>query len=368
MAVTLQQKQRYFDAVQQSNACVHRSKQVSIKEELSALERYTPTDANRDTYGRGGIAEEFEAQLSSFFGKPGVVFLPTGTLAQNVAMKCYSEKTGKKAVALHPTSHLLLHEYDAIETLWQLRVKKVGQSESVLSPDDLHTLDASDICAIIIETPMRELGGVMPEWGALLAMRRWCDANQVAMHLDGARLWQTTSFYQRSVKQIAEIFDSVYVSFYKDLNGIAGAALLGEATLIEDARIWARRAGGNPITLYPDILAAKRGLHTMNNRMPGFVDYTKELARQLSDAGFSIIPEIPQAAMFHLQLHQSAQTVVDKVIDYARRTGVVVLPLPRHEDKVGCICEISIGDQAIQFAPGFWAEHLAACLNRKQVT
>ena len=362
MTVTSWQKQRYAQLLSQSKAIIHRSAQPTIKDELLLLSQYAQADDIRDSYGQGGSVHAFEQELAWLFDKPAALFLPTGTLAQNAALKCYSERAQKQGVALHPTSHLLLHEHQAVETLWQLRVKTVGQADAVITAKDIDTLDASEICAIVIETPMRELGGIMPDWQSLVAIRQWCNNNQVAMHMDGARVWQTTLYYQRSLKEIAALFDSVYASFYKDLNGIFGAALLGEQALVEEARIWARRAGGNPVTLYPEALAARRGIALMSKKMPQFISYAITLGQKLAAESFEIIPESPQAAMFHIKINSDSQSLVNKLLDYAQRTGVMALPLPRAETEKHCICEISIGDQAVQYSPEFWAEHLKACL------
>jgi threonine aldolase len=182
------------------------------------------------------------------------------------------------------------------------------------------------------------------------------------MHLDGARIWQTTEFYQHSLAEIASLFDSVYVSFYKDLGGIFGAALLGTAEFIEQARIWARRAGGNPITLYPEVIAARAGLLKYLSHMPQFVDYTKQVCAALRSAPLVILPEQPQVAMFHLRFNMNAESLAQKIVSYAERTGIVVLPLPRSGIGQSCICEISIGDRAIAHEPKFWAKHIQACL------
>ena len=363
MPVSAQQKERYSQLTKQSVATIHRSYQVSIEDELKCLSNYAQPEDSRDVYGRGGIAKAFEADVARLFGKPDALFLPTGTLAQNVAMKCYSENTSRHAVALHPTSHLLLHEHNAIETLWGLRVKTVGRPDTVVVSADLDKLDATDICALIIETPMRELGGVMPDWETLVSIRHWCDANQVALHMDGARVWQTTVFYQRNLQEIARLFDSLYVSFYKDLNGISGAALLADSWLIDDARVWARRAGGNPVSLYPEVLAARYGLEKFGDKMTGFISYANTLGRQLAHADFIVCPQTVQAAMFHLKIPSESQNIAEKILEYAARTGIVVLPLPRSETDNYCICEISIGDQAVRHPPEFWVGHIAACLH-----
>ena len=345
------------------HTAIHRHKQLSTTDELEQLSRSIRQADGRDTYGKGGAISEFEQQLCELFGKPDGLFLPTGTLAQCAAVKCYSESSGRNEIGLHPTSHLLIHEHMAIEHLWGLKAIEVGMPEDVLTAGDLSQLNPEKTAAIIVETPMREIGGVLPSWDELTEMRAWCDEYGVKMHLDGARIWQAEPYYERSLAEIAALFDSLYISFYKDLGGIFGAALLGTSEFIEQARIWARRAGGNPITLYPEVIAARSGLDKYLPKMPQLVDYTKQLAAALKLPDVDIIPEQPQVAMFHIRFRTNAETLAQKVISYAEKTGILVLPLPRDGDKQSCVCEISVGDQACAQLPSFWAEHLEICLH-----
>lgn len=64
-----------------------------------------------------------------------------------------------------------------------------------------------------------------------------------AIHMDGARLWECTPYYARSPAAIAALFDTVYVSLYKGLGGLAGCCLAGAEEVIAEARIWRRRHG-----------------------------------------------------------------------------------------------------------------------------
>jgi len=355
-------KKRFAELNVQAEAAIHRHPQLGMAEELQQLSHSVTHADSRDSYGQGGSIKAFEQQLSELFAYPSCLFLPTGTLAQCAAMKCYSEQIGRSDVGLHPTSHLLLHEHMAIEQLWRLNVTQMGKHQHVLSIDDVRQLNPDTTAAIIIETPMREIGGVLPSWEDLTMMRAWCQEHDIKMHLDGARIWQSTEFYQRSLAEIASLFDSVYLSFYKDLGGIFGAALLGSTELIEQARIWARRAGGNPMTLYPEVIAARAGLKKYLAQMPTFVHYTKQLCAALGSAPLTILPAQPQVAMFHLQFNMHPESLVQKIVSYAQRTGIVVLPLPRSGSEQSCTCEISIGDHAIAQAPLYWVKHIQACL------
>jgi threonine aldolase len=134
---------------------------------------------------------------------------------------------------------------------------------------------------------------------------RLCDvarAKGAALHLDGARLWQCGPFYGRELAEVAELFDSVYVSFYKDLRAGAGCALAGDAGLVAEARVWQVRHGGRMFSVLPLLLGAEQGLDELLPRMPELVAYAKELAAAVLSArsGLHVLPDPPQTAMFRL--------------------------------------------------------------------
>ena len=74
---------------------------------------------------------------------------------------------------------------------------------------------------MLLELPQRELGGTLPTWDELVAQVTWARERGAAVHLDGARLWEATPFYDqsydKSLANIAALFDTIYVSFYKGL-------------------------------------------------------------------------------------------------------------------------------------------------------
>lgn len=356
-------RNRYSQLLSQSTASIHRHKQADMASELVTLASTVTSGDARDSYGIGGVIGEFERELQTLFDKPACVFLPTGTLAQCAALKCYSELTGRNGVGLHPTSHLVLHEHDAVQCLWGLTVQSFGKAQKVVGAEDTDSLDPTTLTAIIVESPMREIGGEIPAWDTLCALRHWCDEHLVYMHLDGARIWQTMPYYDRELAEIASLFDSLYVSFYKDLGGITGAALLGSQTLIRDTKIWARRAGGNPITMYPDVLAARAGLKQHLPEMKEYVAYTRTLCDKLTENGYILIPDKPRAALFHIEFTIPPEALAARLCDYAEQTGIMVLPLPRSGNANGCVCEVSVGDLALRHAPDFWVTHLHRALS-----
>ena len=63
-----------------------------------------------DRYGEGALIGAFEARVAALLGKPAAVFMPSGTMAQQIALRIWSDRRGTRTVAFHPTCHLEIHE------------------------------------------------------------------------------------------------------------------------------------------------------------------------------------------------------------------------------------------------------------------
>lgn len=339
-----------------------RSMAATLRLLADRAEAYTEPD----NYGSGDLIESFETQLAAEFNKPAALFLPSGTLAQPVALKIHCDKAGNNRIGLHSTSHLLLHEQQGYCALWGLSAVTLGSAEKVLTAADLTKLSTNPDqlpAAIVLELPMREIGGQLPSWDDLCAQARWAKAHGVAVHIDGARLWQCPAALNKSLAEIAALADSIYVSFYKDIGGIAGALLLGEHDFIAEARVWSRRAGGNLHSLYPYLLAAQQGLAENRSAVSEAVAYARELSGMLQAIdGISVNPQPAHAAMFHLHIACEPAELVQAVTDYANQHQVMILPEPRAVQSGCSVCEISVGRNALKHQPTFWRDHIMACL------
>ncbi len=303
-------------------------------------------------------------------GKPAALFLPSGTLAQPLALKIHANRRDKTAVGLHPTSHLVLHEQDGYRKLWGLTGRLLGRPREVLTHADLQTQAPDELAALVVELPMREIGGQLPEWQDLQAQSEWAHRHDVAVHIDGARLWHCPAYYKRSLAEISALADSVYVSLYKDIGGIAGAVLAGESDFIAEAKIWSRRAGGNLPSFYPYLLAAEQGLEDNLSSIADAVDYARNLGPALASLpGVRVNPAMPQSAMFHLHVGLAPDALNQVIADYTERHDVIVLPKPRAVDDNGeSICEISVGRSTMEHPPEFWRAHLGAALTHAKNT
>ena len=177
---------------------------------LAALAEATGADEYADSYGEGELIEVFEREVAGLLGKEAAVFMPSGTMAQQIALRIWSERKGCRTVGLHPTCHLEIHEQRAYQVLHGLIGRLVGSPRRVITLDNLTDIH-EPLAALLLELPLREIGGQLPEWDDLAAQSAWAHERGVALHMDGARLWESAPYYGRSYAEIAALFDSYSV-------------------------------------------------------------------------------------------------------------------------------------------------------------
>jgi threonine aldolase len=315
---------------------------------LEALVDEVRADARADLYGAGAVIEDFEAEVASLFGKPAAVFMPSGVMAQLIALRVACERRQRPTIAFHPTSHLALHEEDAYEHLHRLRARLIGARDRPLVASDLDSLD-EPLGALLLELPQRELGGVLPPWSEVEAMAAWARRAGAALHLDGARIWEARPFYGLEYADLARPFDTLYVSFYKTLGGIAGAALVGDEVTMREARVWLRRHGGNLISMYPFVLAARAGMRARLPRIDAYCARARQISHLLTQIeGVSVTPFPPPTNMMHVTFPVDGERLLRASADIAQREGIALVERVRKGSAPGsCTVELSVGDSAL---------------------
>lgn len=299
-----------------------------------------------DDEPRMGLVPRLERRVAELLGKPAAAMFPTGTMAQQVAMRIHADKRGIRTIAFHPQCHLEVHEHNGYQVVHGLTGLPVGDRYSLIELADLEAI-AQPVAALLLELPQREIGGRLPEWEDLVAQVDWTREHGVASHMDGARLWEAQPYYGRSHAEIAALFDTVYVSLYKGLLGISGALLAGDTDFVEHARIWRNRLGGNTAASWPMALAAERGLDELLPRMPEFLGRARSLAAVLGGVpGVQVVPETPQTPLFHVHLAAEPDRVLAHSKVLAEKTGLVLFGMiKRAANPLSCSFEISITEQ-----------------------
>lgn len=260
-----------------------------------------------DVYGEGQLIEAFEDKVAALLGFEAAVFCISGTMAQVTALRLGCEDRGSSLVALHPTSHIIVHEKSNYQLFGHFKALQVGDRHRVWSAADLEAIP-DRLGAVSLEIPMREIGGQTPAWDQLEAIKLHCKHRNTHLHMDGARLWEAAAAYGRTVADIATGFDSCYVSLYKGIGGLGGAILAGSRSFIARAAESFRRQGGNVIHRSPYVVAAAMQFDARLAAMPALFRRTQWLYDVLRDyPAIRVNPARAQANMLHLHLPVSRE-------------------------------------------------------------
>jgi len=292
---------------------------LTVPERLRSLADAAESPAP-DVYGTGGEVAALEAELCEVLGKPAAVLMPSGTMAQQCALRVWADRSARPGVAVHGLSHLVLHEQSALEALHGVRMEVLTRERRPLDAADLAQAPGP-LAALAVELPLRDAGYLLPTWNDLVALVDAARAKGMAIHFDGARLWESQPYYDRPHAQIAGLADTVYVSFYKGLDAVSGAALAGPADVIADARAWQHRHGGRLYAMHPVAIGARQGLARLGE-FAGYADRARKLAAALAQLpGVRVHPDPPQVNAFVLHLDVDADSFTEQALQHAETTG-----------------------------------------------
>ncbi len=265
-----------------------------------------------DSYGEGGAVQMLEKELTERFDVEAAAFFPSGVMAQQVALRIHADRAASRRVAMPDLSHLLVHEDDGPRVLHGLEVVFLTRGFETPAARHVEALPGK-ISAVLVELPLRDAGCLLPTWDDLAELSEKCRARNIALHFDGARIWESQPWFDRPLAEIAALADSLYVSFYKGLGGLSGAALLGSADFIKEARLWRHRLGG---TLYRTAPPAVSALHALRSQLPVLADavtWARAFAAELPSA-ITVQPGVPHTSQFLAYAAGDAGTVNERVL------------------------------------------------------
>ena len=309
-------------------------------------------EITHDEYGEGALVEGFERKVAALLGKEAAVFMPSGIMAQSVALKVWTEIARLPRFGMHPTAHLAVHEEEAHAALLQCHGVLLGDRLRPLSAQDLGA-SLQPMACVIVELPIREAGGQLPTWDALEALKEAARQRGLPLHMDGARLWECAAFYGKTHAEIAAGFESVYVSLYKGIGAWSGAVLAGGKDFIAQARLWRRRHGGTLYHLSPMVVSAAMRFDERLALMPALYRRTLELASDLASHGaLRVNPAVPQTNMLHLYFAAPVEAMADARDRIAAEDRCWLVGGLRAAEVPGwCMAEIYVGDRLLQADP-----------------
>jgi threonine aldolase len=333
------------------------------KQTAAAMLATIPADTTLDSYGQGGVVADLEAEICRLLDKPAAVFLPSGIMAQQAVLRVHADARNRRTVIFHPMCHLEQHEEQGYQRLHGLVGRPAGNRERLMTLDDLAAISEPP-AALLIELPQRDIGGQQPAFDELATQVAWAREHGAAAHLDGARLWESAAGYGRPPGEIAALFDTVYVSFYKGIGALAGCCVAGPQDVIAQVRDWRRRMGGTLHGLWPNAASALACLAVRLPRFPAYLEHTRAIAIALADVpAVTVIPDPPQVPMMHLLLRASKDQYAAAARRLAEDRGIWTsqTAMPTADPCVQRL-ELSVGDGTLEFEPAELAEIYAGLI------
>jgi threonine aldolase len=261
-----------------------------------------------DSYSLGGVVEELEAQCARALGKERAIFMPTGTLANHMAVRALAG--GPSRVIVQEDSHFYQDEGDCAQTLSGLTLMPLAPGRATFTADDVqHVLDQTKgarvvprVSVIAIETPVRRKQGEHFDPAELRKILALARREGIRLHLDGARLFLQAAYTGERVADTARPFDTVYVSLYKYFNAASGAILAGPRDLLDAMYHGRRMFGGGLSSAWPFAAVALHYLPDFADRYSRAVRTSEDLIAGLRRHGGFAIDRIPSGTnLFRLR-------------------------------------------------------------------
>jgi threonine aldolase len=210
-----------------------------------------------DDYSRGGVVAELETRIAALLGKEAAVFMPSGTLANHLALRLLA-RSGRR-VLVQQESHLYNDEGDCAQQLSGLTLVPLAAGRAGFTLDEAvaaitrppEARVAVPVGAISIETPVRRVAGEAFDFAEIRRIAGLAREQGIGLHLDGARLLIEAVYTGITPADYAALFDTVYVSLYKYLNAAAGAVLAGPRALLDGLFHQRRMFGGGLPHVWP---------------------------------------------------------------------------------------------------------------------
>jgi threonine aldolase len=206
------------------------------------------TAVGDDVFGEDPAINTLENLASTMFGMESAVFCPSGTMTNQIAIKCHTQPGDE--VICDELSHVYQYEGGGIAFNSGASVKllqgdrgriKAEMVASSIQPDDVHRPVSR---LVVLENTANRGGGSCYEWNDILEIEKVCRAKGLSLHLDGARLFNALIAKGQTPEQYGKTFDSISICLSKGLGAPVGSLLLGKKDFIKKARRFRKVFGG----------------------------------------------------------------------------------------------------------------------------
>lgn len=212
------------------------------------LEAMFSAPVGDDVFSEDPTVNQLEKLSASLFGKEAALFCPSGTMTNQIAIKCHTQP-GDEVICDH-LSHVYQYEGGGIAFNSGCSVRLLHgdrgritaeQVLSAINPDDVHKPVST---LVSLENTANRGGGSCYHFSDIESIKEICLKNNLKLHLDGARLFNALVAKNETCKQYGEVFDTISICLSKGLGAPVGSVLIGPGDFIRKARRYRKVFGG----------------------------------------------------------------------------------------------------------------------------
>ncbi|MGY2067347.1 threonine aldolase family protein [Blastococcus sp. SYSU DS0619] len=272
-----------------------------------------------DVYREDPTITALEERVAAMFGHEAALFVPSGTMGNQIGMRLVCEPG--QEILCDADAHVVTYEMGAAAAIFGISTRTVVSDggrldarqliEQVRPKGDWHLTATA---AIAVENSHNRGGGLVQPLGELRRLWDWSRGARVAVHLDGARIWNAAAASGTDLATYGRLADTASVCLSKGLGAPVGSVLVASAERIATARLWRKRLGGG--MRQAGVLAAA-GLHALDHHLPRLAEdheHAQLLAKRLG-----VDPAAVETNMVVLD-----DVPAQQVAEAARAQGVLV--------------------------------------------
>ena len=222
-----------------------------------------------DVYGEDPTVKELEEKIANFFAMDSAMFFPSGTMANQTALKIHTSP-GDQVIA-HEYSHVYNYEGGGASFNSGVSFKLLKGDKGMFNPDELkYAINPKNFYhapltkLVSLENTTNKGGGHCWDVNQFEKIKKICDENELGLHMDGARVWNSIVAKNNNPELYGNYFDTISVCLSKGLGCPVGSILVGKKKFIDKAlRIRKILGGGMRQVGY----LAAAGLYALENNL-----------------------------------------------------------------------------------------------------
>jgi len=305
-----------------------------------------------DVFGDDPTVNKLQEKVATLLGKEAALFTPSGTMANSIAILAHTRRGDE--VIVEKNSHSFNYEVAAPAVIGGVQlhplignsgILEASQIAAAIRPDDVHNPPTK---LIVLENTHNKGGGKVYPLETIAAIRELAVKHHIAMHLDGARLFNACVASHLKPSDYASYFDSLMFCFSKGLGAPIGSIVAGSKVFIKEAHRYRKMLGGGMRQVGILAAAAIYALDHHVQRLAEDHQNASVLARGLAEInGIHLDPDSVETNIVIFQVAIDGVTVME-IVDSLKQNGVLVVPFGG--SSIRCVTHLNVTRKDIQDA------------------